>query len=769
MRTRWRWVAAAAGLLLLPVISLVVASLIIDPNDYRREIATAVEKATGRALSLNGPLRVRPSLWPTITIYDVKLTNLPGGSRPDMARAERIEAQLSLPSLLWRQIEFISLTLIGPNILFEQVAGKPNWVFKAPGFPSDPTSSEPSSITMRFRNVHVQNGMVTTRLPARTNVIGVRSLDLHHPQDKGPLEISSMLVYSDYQPFSLKASAQPTGAITDPWTTRLEFAAYSTTAEAMGTIDLGGDYDLRVQASSAQLEKLNALLPDLRLPPLRGVSLTTHLSNGPMRGALPVIGETELRFASADLKDQAAGLKLGAVSLSLPSAGGLAAISGSGNLTGQGFAFSGSVGVPEHPDGPVQVPLDFSAQAQPPTKAQKAAEAVEARFSVKGQLSLDTLSFAGLNAALMLRTPALARLRPVVSQMVPALTSVALDGKMTIPADRQVLTLENVKLGSDQGDLAGNATVGLGSSVVFKGKLRSRTLDLDALLTAVGIDQGQATAHAAEARVFSNDTMPWDRLRGPAIDLAADVEAMGFQRRTWHGVQLSLNLDGGRLRIPRVRVAMPGGSAEGSMTVDASVNPAPISLAIHAPAIPFAWLAHYAGLPGEASGSMRVMADLHASGSSVHQIAASLDGPFAAAMAGGSMSNAALRQLVSTSLEALGIAVPPQGTTAIRCLGLSGSFKNGVASFPTIAVDTSYLKLVGEGQLDLGTETVDFRLYPFAQLSGALVKVPVVVEGPLASASGRLQASGLDKLGFLVNAWFGGDTPTICADAELAR
>jgi hypothetical protein len=33
--------------------------------------------------------------------------------------------------------------------------------------------------------------------------------------DSGPLDLAATLVYSDYQPFSLRVSAQPTGAIND--------------------------------------------------------------------------------------------------------------------------------------------------------------------------------------------------------------------------------------------------------------------------------------------------------------------------------------------------------------------------------------------------------------------------------------------------------------------------------------------------------------------------------------------------------------------------
>ena len=54
------------------------------------------------------------------------------------------------------------------------------------------------------------------------------------------------------------------------------------------------------------------------------------------------------------------------------------------------------------------------------------------------------------------------------------------------------------------------------------------------------------------------------------------------------------------------------------------------------------------------------------------------------------MSNAAFIQLTSDSLDALGTKVPAQGETALRCVGISGSFSDGVARLQTIALETTY-------------------------------------------------------------------------------
>ena len=131
------------------------------------------------------------------------------------------------------------------------------------------------------------------------------------------------------------------------------------------------------------------------------------------------------------------------------------------------------------------------------------------------------------------------------------------------------------------------------------------------------------------------------------------------------------------------------------------------------------------------------------------------------------MSNAAFIQLTSGSLDALGIKVPAQGETALRCLGIGGSFSDGVARLQTIALETTYLSLQGAGEVYLGRETVAVRLNPLAQISGSPVSVPVVVKGPFHAIAGRLDADAFDKLGLLFNGWFGGDRQTTCADAGL--
>jgi len=766
-RRAW-WLSTAAILLLLPVATLAVAIAVVNPNDYKPQIVAAVQRATGRTLSLGGPLRISRSLWPTIEVTDVMLANLPGGTRPDMARAERIEAQLSLLALLRRRIEIGKLTLDGPNILFELVGGKPNWVLEPETGPQ--TSLSGPHVTLDIREAHVRNGMLTLRLPTRTNVVGIRSLDLRHPAADGPLDLATVLVYSDYRPFSLWASAQPTGGVADPWDTRLQFAAYDATLSAGGRMNLAGGYDLQVEGRIPELEKLNALLPPLHLPSLHQMSFSTHLTSGRVPGDLPVIGETRLQVGSVDLNDRLPGLTLNTVEVSLPKTGAAATTSGAGRYVDRLFTFAGTFGVPERLDGPTSTPIDLKARVTATAGRAQASGTADGRLALKGRLALDAGSFGGLDAMVGLRLPTLAAWRPVVSGALPGLTDVSLDGRLGIAADLGSLRLRGATFSAHELDIAGDATIGLGPAMALHGRLRAIRLDLDAVLAASGAAQGAPGARTADpgGPVFPDAPLPWAMLRGKTIDLTASVAAVTFRRQVWRDVDLALQLADGRLQLSRLRLALPGGPMEMSLSADVSKQDVPVSLTLHAPGIPLALLARYAALPGEAAGALHVETQLKAKGRSAHDLAASLDGPFAATMNHGSLSNAALVELASASLQALGIEVPAQGETAIRCFGIVGSFNAGVGRFRTIALDTTYLQLDGAGQVDLGGETLALKLHPLARLSGSSVSVPVLVEGPFRAVQGRLDASGLDKLGLLIDAWFGGDHPQTCSDAGLA-
>jgi len=60
------------GLLLLIVVAVVVAPLVIDPNDYREQIQSAVKNKTGRDLLINGDLSLSVFPWVGVGVNDAR-------------------------------------------------------------------------------------------------------------------------------------------------------------------------------------------------------------------------------------------------------------------------------------------------------------------------------------------------------------------------------------------------------------------------------------------------------------------------------------------------------------------------------------------------------------------------------------------------------------------------------------------------------------------------------------------------------------------------
>ena len=372
---------------------------------------------------------------------------------------------------------------------------------------------------------------------------------------------------------------------------------------------------------------------------------------------------------------------------------------------GQDVMLTGTIGLPRRLEDRSNVPIDLIAKAQ------------DASLSLIGKAQVDRLRFAGLDATASLRAPTLITLRPMLTTALPALTEVRFDSRILVPADAGAVRLVSAGLTTHEGDLAGSGTIALGSGgapiQAIRARLTSIYLDLDALLQAFDI----ALSAAPGARRVYDMRLPRTKPGGPRMNVIADVDAISFQNQAWHGTALTLQRDPGS-QAASLRLAMPGGPAEVSVSATTSVG-MPASLSIHAPSIPLALIARYSGLPGTVAGTAQVEVELHGSGLTVRDLAVSLNGAISITAIDGRLANAAFIRLTAGSLQPLGIKVPAQGETALRCLGLIGTAANGVLRLRTIALDSTYLTLSGIGEIDFGQQTVAMRLHPLVRVGGS--------------------------------------------------
>ncbi len=127
-----RWVFRLLGVL-LSVLVLTVAALFLIPAERIAGIAAdRFEAATGRTLTIAGP--VRPSVWPVIgaRVGDVRLSNAAWSDAGPMFEAAEVDLGLDLRSLMAGDIVITRLEAVAPRILLERQAdGTTNWDFGA--------------------------------------------------------------------------------------------------------------------------------------------------------------------------------------------------------------------------------------------------------------------------------------------------------------------------------------------------------------------------------------------------------------------------------------------------------------------------------------------------------------------------------------------------------------------------------------------------------------------------------------------------------------
>ncbi|MGH6948917.1 MAG: AsmA family protein, partial [Kiloniellales bacterium] len=122
------------GLVVLLVAIVVAGYAVVSSYDFeelRSEIERQAQAATGRKLTISGPIDLKVSLTPAITLEGVTFANADWGSRPAMATVKRFELEVALLPLLTGKLVAKRLVLVEPDILLETgPQGEGNWNFE---------------------------------------------------------------------------------------------------------------------------------------------------------------------------------------------------------------------------------------------------------------------------------------------------------------------------------------------------------------------------------------------------------------------------------------------------------------------------------------------------------------------------------------------------------------------------------------------------------------------------------------------------------------
>ena len=169
-----KWIVG--GLLVVILVVAVggyIALSTLDLEQVRQLAERQAKEATGRDLKVAGPIDLKISLTPAISLSDVSFANADWGSRAEMVTLKSFDLEVAIMPLLSGAIEVNRLVLVEPDILLETNAeGKGNWELGTPAA-ADSQEAAPASGDggggaggvgpIRIDVVAIENGKITYR------------------------------------------------------------------------------------------------------------------------------------------------------------------------------------------------------------------------------------------------------------------------------------------------------------------------------------------------------------------------------------------------------------------------------------------------------------------------------------------------------------------------------------------------------------------------------------------------------------------------------
>ncbi|MEJ0037572.1 MAG: AsmA family protein [Gammaproteobacteria bacterium] len=170
-------VGSVVGLVVFAAIAIV---LLIDPNDYRDDIAKLVQQKTGRPLEIRGKLSLKLFPWIALEINDVRLGNPAGyGSDPFLSVTSASVGVKLLP-LLHKQVEVRRVSIEGLSVmLVSRGPEQNNWKDLSESKEQAPAESSGGTAKTSVGGVDVSKATLIHTDETKKSVARLTGLEIH--------------------------------------------------------------------------------------------------------------------------------------------------------------------------------------------------------------------------------------------------------------------------------------------------------------------------------------------------------------------------------------------------------------------------------------------------------------------------------------------------------------------------------------------------------------------------------------------------------------
>lgn len=714
MRTLLRIAAiVVAGLLLLLVLAALILPRVVDPNDFRSHIESAVEDATGRELAIEGDVRLNFFPWLGIRLGEVELGPAPDFAEPaPFARIAGAEVRVRVPPLFRGRAEVDTLVLDGLRLnLARDAEGRGNWADLAGEPDADEADSEPAD-TATAEELESD----VTRDPLEAIALGgIRLTD-------------AAVTWSDAttgDAYRIENLGLDMGAV----------AAGSATPLVIGADVHSADPDLHARLDLRSSLELNLATPELIA---RDFDLSVTAEGDPL-GDEPAELTLALQRAGANLDTDTAeihGLRLDAAGARLEL--DLLASNLSSDPRGEGH-FGFELTAPERLGALLPDPLPVELGALNGTRLQSEflvdlgfdrAELHGLRGTLfgselGGHLEVDRLrtgdpTFGGSLALEPVDPTAIAadlgiELPPMADD--DALSTLALN--LAFDGGTDHFMTEQLQLRLDDTTVTGQAGLARFAPPEIHFNLIVDELDLDRYLPpeadeAPAEEEEDTAQESSESPFLLPDfDLPVEPLRAFDALGTVRVERIGAAGLELENMRMDLRARDGVVDVAPFRIELYGGHLLLETHLDATGDALGLEAATDLSGVQAAPL--LTDLLGEPyiSGRTDLSIDIEGRGDTFRRLRRGLNGEVLLNFRNGAIKDVNLAELITSAWARIEDEEPPEhqaSATDFSALAASINIRDGLASNDDLALQTPGMRVAGSGSLHLASERLDYEL-----------------------------------------------------------
>lgn len=694
MKTVLKLLLGLLSVAVILVLAVIIAVLLfVDPNDYRDEIAAAVERQTGRTLAIDGDLGLALLPCCGIRLDETSLSNPPGFDTTQFARVERVRLGLEIwPLLMDKSLVIGEVDLQGLDVaLVRRADGRDNWTFVS----ADDTPPETDAQAE-------DTGAAATSLSIAGINIGDARLAYRDEREKADYRVEQLNLQTGPvapgEPFDLEGGF------------RFQDAATGTQADV--ALKAVVNVDLETQRARLDDAKLKLELAGQSLPAEKiATTLSVDSVDYDLEGGIAKLAEIagDVALSGGALPADAADLKLQLAGLSYDVNAGTATL----NAVDAELAARGGAVPADGLDATVRLAkldynLDSGAGALQELVAEAAVAGAQLRLngggalketgpSLKGRFELPAGSPREWLAALGEAAPETAD--PAV------LSRLAASGGWAFTDDS--LALDGLQVQLDDTAVTGDLAVSKFDSPRVRIALVVDAVDLDRYLAPSAEDESGGGEEAGATE------LPRDELRKLYLDGTLRVGELKVNDLRLQQVAANARARDGVLTLEPLTALLYGGRYDGSIRVDATGAQTRLDMRQSLDAVQVAQLLTDLADVEQLEGLVVAKLDLSGTGKTDADLRNTLAGTVSFELSDGIYKGLDIWHEIRKARALLRGEAPPARTgpaqTEITALDFAGRLVDGSLNSERMVAQLPFLRVTGDGALNLADESLDYR------------------------------------------------------------